>query len=638
MTTLARWQASITDDAGNVIPGASIEVRSMTIGGSPLVSLYSDRAGATAIGNPFTADSNGFAAFHAAGDACRVRAYTGPSGAPTFERIWTYVPVGTAGEKDFSTDTSLGGGSSSDQVVPTQRAVKNYVDSLVGDPIVIFADGQSNISLTKTFSWSPNPNVQIWNNTQDAVNTGTAFAALSSSTIGIAEKFASDVADANPGRLVYLIKNGYTGQAISHWLSGTGAPDLFANADANLTAALAAISATKIDIYLRWQGEADALSFNTSYVANFATMMSRYWGKSYFPQETPCVIMGIAPASITSGASSDYVNNFLRAIVSADPDKRRFVYTAALSSATYWDSGNIGHGTGQGYFSWGAMAANAFLHGTSRTPNNDPVTNAITAGNPLFTTAPSGASLNTTATITAPISGTLWHGVAADSGGCYIVLDSFNGPANELIGRYAGGTAASLAATPADKLLVGMLGVTYSGSAFNNSGAFQIYSNGLQSVSNFGSYALLFLTPNGSTTAIQAARFDAGGMSYAGSVKSTDPAAGIGYATGAGGAVTQLTNRTTGVTLNKTTGAITTNNTSLAAGATARFTVTDSAVAATDTINLSIKSGTTTDQTDVKVQAVAAGSFDIVVANRHTSTAETGAIVINFNVIKGVTS
>lgn len=112
----------------------------------------------------------------------------------------------------------------------------------------------------------------------------------------------------------------------------------------------------------------------------------------------------------------------------------------------------------------------------------------------------------------------------------------------------------------------------------------------------------------------------------------------LGYAPGAGGTVTQATNRTTGVTLNKSSGAITTNNTSLAAGATARFTVTNSQVAATDTVSLSIKSGATTDQTDVKIGAVAAGSFDIIVANRHASTAETGAIVINFNLIKGVTA
>lgn len=117
---------------------------------------------------------------------------------------------------------------------------------------------------------------------------------------------------------------------------------------------------------------------------------------------------------------------------------------------------------------------------------------------------------------------------------------------------------------------------------------------------------------------------------------STGGTAGVGYATGAGGTVTQATNRTTGVTLSKVAGQITTNTASLAAGATAKFTVTNTAVAATDTVVLSIASATTTDQTDVKVQAVAAGSFDIVVANRHASTAEVGAIVINFAVVKAV--
>ena len=129
----------------------------------------------------------------------------------------------------------------------------------------------------------------------------------------------------------------------------------------------------------------------------------------------------------------------------------------------------------------------------------------------------------------------------------------------------------------------------------------------------------------------------AGSIGYisAGGIDLQLSANGFGYATG-GGTVTQATSRTTGVTLNKVCGAITTNTTSLAAGATAKFTVTNSTVAATDVVTLSIKSGSTTDQTDVKVQGTAAGSFDIVVANRHLVTAETGAIIINFAVMKAV--
>lgn len=123
-----------------------------------------------------------------------------------------------------------------------------------------------------------------------------------------------------------------------------------------------------------------------------------------------------------------------------------------------------------------------------------------------------------------------------------------------------------------------------------------------------------------------------------GDLKLVKSGAVIGYGTGAGGAVTQATSRTTGVTLSKATGAITTNTTSLAAGASATFTVTNTVVTALDVVNVAIKSGQTNKETSVAVTAVAAGSFDITVYNQHASTAETGAIVINFVVIKGAVS
>jgi len=107
--------------------------------------------------------------------------------------------------------------------------------------------------------------------------------------------------------------------------------------------------------------------------------------------------------------------------------------------------------------------------------------------------------------------------------------------------------------------------------------------------------------------------------------------AGVGYATGAGGAVTQITSRTTGVTLNKTAGAITLFS---AAGTTtaATFTVTNSTVAATDVIILNQKSGT--DLYDLMVTAVAAGSFNITFRTTGGTTTETP--VFNFAVIKAV--
>jgi len=108
-------------------------------------------------------------------------------------------------------------------------------------------------------------------------------------------------------------------------------------------------------------------------------------------------------------------------------------------------------------------------------------------------------------------------------------------------------------------------------------------------------------------------------------------AGGVGYATGAGGAVTQLTSRTTGVTLNKTSGAIT-MFTAAGSATAATFTVTNSTVAATDTISLSMK--TSTNLYNLLVTAVAAGSFNITFYTTGGTTSDTP--VINFNVIKGV--
>lgn len=125
----------------------------------------------------------------------------------------------------------------------------------------------------------------------------------------------------------------------------------------------------------------------------------------------------------------------------------------------------------------------------------------------------------------------------------------------------------------------------------------------------------------------------------ASSIKSLSATAGLGYGTGAGGTVTQTTSRATGVTLNKVTGTITTDTTSLAAGAEAEFTVTNSTVAATDVVVVSLASGNTGVGTCVPVvTAVGAGSFKICITNLHASTAETGACVLNFAVIKGVAS
>jgi hypothetical protein len=108
---------------------------------------------------------------------------------------------------------------------------------------------------------------------------------------------------------------------------------------------------------------------------------------------------------------------------------------------------------------------------------------------------------------------------------------------------------------------------------------------------------------------------------------------GMGYATGAGGTVTQGTSRTTGVTVNKPTGSITLVS---AAGTSAytTFIVTNSTVAATDVIIINQKSGT--DRYTAWISNVAAGSFSVTFSDVTGTTTEQP--VFNFAVIKGVTS
>lgn len=116
----------------------------------------------------------------------------------------------------------------------------------------------------------------------------------------------------------------------------------------------------------------------------------------------------------------------------------------------------------------------------------------------------------------------------------------------------------------------------------------------------------------------------------------TPPDAGIGYGGEPAAAVTQSTNRSTGVTINALCGVITGDATSLAAEATATFVVTNNKVAIGDVVVIAVRSGPTSGATSFRVTAVAAGSFSISATNNNAAggTADTGAPVINFAVIK----
>lgn len=136
---------------------------------------------------------------------------------------------------------------------------------------------------------------------------------------------------------------------------------------------------------------------------------------------------------------------------------------------------------------------------------------------------------------------------------------------------------------------------------------------------------------------VAGAGYFGGLISSASSVKSTSATAGLGYATGAGGTVTQGTNKSTGVTLDKVCGQITMHNAALNAGTAVSFTLTNSAIASTDTVRVNIQSGATANSYNVDVTAVAAGSCRIQLRNFSGSNLSE-ALVLNFAVLKGVTS
>jgi len=112
----------------------------------------------------------------------------------------------------------------------------------------------------------------------------------------------------------------------------------------------------------------------------------------------------------------------------------------------------------------------------------------------------------------------------------------------------------------------------------------------------------------------------------------------IGYSTAAQGTVTQLTDKSTGVTLNKSAGRITMNNAALAAGAAVSFVLTNNLISANDTMIVNVASNTTGSAAGAYttyVSYLAAGSALITLRNLTAATSYSEAVVINYSIIHG---
>ena len=107
----------------------------------------------------------------------------------------------------------------------------------------------------------------------------------------------------------------------------------------------------------------------------------------------------------------------------------------------------------------------------------------------------------------------------------------------------------------------------------------------------------------------------------------------LGYTAAAQGTVTQLTSKSTAVTLNRSAGRITMNNAALGATTNVVFTLNNSTISAKDVVIVNVAGGTaSTESYNCWVSGHAAGSCSIVLRNI-TGDSLSEAVVINFAII-----
>jgi len=111
----------------------------------------------------------------------------------------------------------------------------------------------------------------------------------------------------------------------------------------------------------------------------------------------------------------------------------------------------------------------------------------------------------------------------------------------------------------------------------------------------------------------------------------------LGYATAAQGTVTQLTDKSTGVTLNKSAGRITMNNAALAGNTVVSFVLTNSLISSNDVIIVNVSSNTTGSAAGAYtayVSYMSAGTCLISLRNL-SGTSYSEAVIINYAILHG---
>lgn len=106
----------------------------------------------------------------------------------------------------------------------------------------------------------------------------------------------------------------------------------------------------------------------------------------------------------------------------------------------------------------------------------------------------------------------------------------------------------------------------------------------------------------------------------------------LGYTAAAQGVITQLTDKSTAVTLNRSAGRITMNAASLGATTNVSFTLNNSLISPNDILILTISGGATVAAYNLWVNSLGAGTASITLRNT-TAGALAEAVIINFALI-----
>jgi hypothetical protein len=128
-----------------------------------------------------------------------------------------------------------------------------------------------------------------------------------------------------------------------------------------------------------------------------------------------------------------------------------------------------------------------------------------------------------------------------------------------------------------------------------------------------------------------------GAIVGSGYIKSNSSVGGIGYDTGAGGSVTQITSKSTAVAINAMCGVITTHTEQLVSGASVTFAVSNSSIGPNDTVQVITRAAVSSSyEASVFGLNSPFNSFIVKLTNNGITASE--AVVINFTIIRGASA